>query len=560
LNFNFFLRYRTSGGRLHLLNDVGKIALADTTLVEDPSESSGEEDDPSVCSQSTRGSTLSVTESMVAGNRDFKLYVESKNGTRLHIHLAAPTVQDKEAWISDISQCIDNIHMHSLLSPGLVGTSGASLLSAAHALKTDPRLFKDDVDIRFSRTLNSCKLPQVRYATPERLLQRLTDLRFLSIDFLNTFLLTYRVFTDGETVLNALKNVFYNPPVEPTCECDHQTDFLDIPYQDGRCGSPRRTSGASSVSGYCSEGADRDRSLSGDSAGLRYRPRKISNPHSTLDQESNLTWIPEGESCGPLISSDGVETEESDEVVQVVTVEPVYLTIPGAVTTSSSTDTIIENLVPSGSTSPSNLSSVTLVGSTGSVEKDKAEEPTTVVGKPPPAKPLPERIPPSRPQRPHEKLGVPAPIVVKPTSDVQTTKTIVQPPTPPAVKPPQQMFQPLDSKKATATETVVQKSLVTTTSASKVMMQTHFPAFPNTTSSTVTLTTTTTTITAASKTVISKAISPPHIGITTTTTIGGFDRRPSVGCNVIPHAALCQHRYSLQLNGESGSKVSNLRN
>lgn len=84
-------------------------------------------------------------------------------------------------------------------------------------MRADPHLFKDDVnipakleaadshanklfscsqvDIRFSRTLNSCKLPQIRYATPERLLQRLTDLRFLSIDFLNTFLLTYRVFT-----------------------------------------------------------------------------------------------------------------------------------------------------------------------------------------------------------------------------------------------------------------------------------------------------------------------------------------------------------------------------
>ena len=53
---------------------------------------------------------------------------------------------------------------------------------------------------RFSRTLNNCKVPQIRYATPDRLLQRLTDLRFLSIDFLNTFLLTYRVFADGVQV------------------------------------------------------------------------------------------------------------------------------------------------------------------------------------------------------------------------------------------------------------------------------------------------------------------------------------------------------------------------
>ena len=61
-------------------------------------------------------------------------------------------------------------------------------------------LTQDDVDIRFSRTLNNCKVPQIRYATPERLLQRLTDLRFLSIDFLNTFLLTYRVFAEGVQV------------------------------------------------------------------------------------------------------------------------------------------------------------------------------------------------------------------------------------------------------------------------------------------------------------------------------------------------------------------------
>lgn len=32
-----------------------------------------------------------------------------------------------------------------------------------------------------------------------------------------------------------------------------------------------------------------------------------------------------------------------------------------------------------------------------------------------------------------------------------------------------------------------------------------------------------------------------------------YARRPSVGYNVIPHAALCQHRYSLQLNGEGGN-------
>lgn len=81
----------------------------------------------------------------------------------------------------------------------------------------------------------------------------MSDLRFLSIDFLNTFLLTYRVFTDGETVLNALKKVFYDPPsdLDPSASHDQQnSDYLDIP--GGRSDdpmSPRRTSGASSVSG-----------------------------------------------------------------------------------------------------------------------------------------------------------------------------------------------------------------------------------------------------------------------------------------------------------------------
>lgn len=108
---------RTSGGRLHLLQDVGKIPLADATLVEDPSDSEREDEDASLCSASNQGSCLSVNESSV--NRDFKLLVENKSGNRHCIHLVAPTVQDKEAWISDISQCVDNIHMHSMLSPGL---------------------------------------------------------------------------------------------------------------------------------------------------------------------------------------------------------------------------------------------------------------------------------------------------------------------------------------------------------------------------------------------------------------------------------------------------------
>ena len=102
-----------------MLPDVGKIPLVDATLIEDPSENAND-DEESLCSASTQSSNLSVTDPVNANNRDFKIFVDGKSGQRHSIHLVAPTAQDKEAWISDISQCLDNIHMHSLLSPGIV--------------------------------------------------------------------------------------------------------------------------------------------------------------------------------------------------------------------------------------------------------------------------------------------------------------------------------------------------------------------------------------------------------------------------------------------------------
>ena len=48
---------------------------------------------------------------------------------------------------------------------------------------------------------------KIKQASSEKLIERLLDLRFLSIDFLNTFLLTYRVFTDSMRILNSLKKL-----------------------------------------------------------------------------------------------------------------------------------------------------------------------------------------------------------------------------------------------------------------------------------------------------------------------------------------------------------------
>lgn len=146
---------------MHLLPDVGKIPLADATLVEDPSEVQHEEENASVCSASTKGSTLSVTETVNAGNRDFKIIVEIKSGIRHTIHLVAPTIQDKEAWISDISQCLDNIHMHSLLSPGIGSSSGGKCCahpnSVLNVLQTGLILFISDSRC-FSFLCRTCNL------------------------------------------------------------------------------------------------------------------------------------------------------------------------------------------------------------------------------------------------------------------------------------------------------------------------------------------------------------------------------------------------------------------
>ncbi|XP_063540082.1 ras-specific guanine nucleotide-releasing factor 2-like, partial [Cydia strobilella] len=227
---HLLLSTRATGGRLHL-PPTGRLPLHDALLVEDPS-SHDDDDSTSICS--SPGGDLYQ-------GKDFKILVEVK-GEQICAHLVAATLEEKAAWTSELAQCMESAALTELLRAcGSCGAASASL----PACRSDRALFTDDVDIRFSRTLNSCKVPQIRSATPQRLLQRLTDLRFLSVDFLNTFLLTYRVFTDGVTVLEALKQVFY----------EQSAQELELaPPPD----ATRKTSAASSVSGYGSEFSERD--------------------------------------------------------------------------------------------------------------------------------------------------------------------------------------------------------------------------------------------------------------------------------------------------------------
>ncbi|XP_066581022.1 ras-specific guanine nucleotide-releasing factor 2-like [Prorops nasuta] len=374
-------RQSDDDGRLNLVPLIGKIPLSDAVLIEDPSDQSNTDDDVTSLSEAS-GVCIGGTQ-----NRDFKIRFDLKSGgPQISVHLVAPTIQEKAAWISDISQCMDNVHFNDLLHGSLSDTSSVTM---PQSIRNDPKLFKDDVDIRFSRTLNSCKVPQIRYATPERLLQRLTDLRFLSIDFLNTFLLTYRVFTDGVTVLEALKKVFYEaepPDAQLPTGSLVSLDALGVTgdlhvHLDSRrrsSASPRRTSGASSVSGYGSEISE-----SRESSAMYNSKTHWRQGCKKLDEEQQVEATPET----PSITKHETLMRGSDETVrdeeQRGTPSAVkrtdsrkdqagkadngrHLTIPKVIAVSSSSETLTDATLISAPSSPSNLSSVTLVGSTGS--------------------------------------------------------------------------------------------------------------------------------------------------------------------------------------------------
>ncbi|KAK6322663.1 hypothetical protein J4Q44_G00074550 [Coregonus suidteri] len=189
---HFLVCTRTSGGKVHLLKQGGVLTLIECTLVEDLDAN---DEDYNAGSQGFN-------------HLEFKIMVEPPDGSAFSVILLAPSRQEKAGWTSDISQCIDNIRCNGLMTSVFEENSKVTV---PHMIKSDARLHKNDVNICFSKTLNSCKVPQIRYASVERLLERLTDLRFLSIDFLNTFLHTYRIFTTAAVVMDKLADIYKKP-------------------------------------------------------------------------------------------------------------------------------------------------------------------------------------------------------------------------------------------------------------------------------------------------------------------------------------------------------------
>ncbi|XP_060233753.1 ras-specific guanine nucleotide-releasing factor 2 isoform X6 [Meriones unguiculatus] len=189
---HFLICTRSSGGKLHLLKTGGVLSLIQCTLIEEPD--AGDDD--------SKGS------GHMFGHLDFKIVVEPPDAASFTVVLLAPSRQEKAAWMSDISQCMDNIRCNGLMT---VVFEENSKVTVPHMIKSDARLHKDDTDICFSKTLDSCKVPQIRHASVERLLERLTDLRLLSTDFLSTFLHTYRIFTTATVVLAKLSDTYKRP-------------------------------------------------------------------------------------------------------------------------------------------------------------------------------------------------------------------------------------------------------------------------------------------------------------------------------------------------------------
>lgn len=281
--------------------------------------------------------------------------------------------------------------------------------------------------------------------------------------------------------------------------------------------------------------------MSGDSAGLRMKTsssnRRILQQQST---EEGLMWIPESSVVTSTTSTHTTSPQRNNEHITVTTslsnkVEiEIHEETPGTpppeyanitplttiITTSSSIDTISgetnpNNLV-SGPASPSNLSSVTLVGSTGDQDKDLTP---TAIENPfqygcAPSSPVPERKRRSSSQFDiiKDKQMLSAEQKQQNGMNDMKIETIKI----------EKNENPVLNTKPTIVSTIAKSALASVSNGRTLS--------PNK----------------------SGGLQPNMSYLT-------MNRRPSAGANVIPVAALTQHRRSLQLNASdisfSGNRV-----
>ncbi len=89
-------------------------------------------------------------------------------------------------------QCMDNVHFNGLFYNTMPNASSSTL---PQCVKSDPNLFKDDVDIRFSKTFNTCKV-RTDFVKP-MCYHRLFQMSVLSDIAMETSY-TFQVFCVGE--------------------------------------------------------------------------------------------------------------------------------------------------------------------------------------------------------------------------------------------------------------------------------------------------------------------------------------------------------------------------
>lgn len=291
------------------------------------------------------------------------------------------------------------------------------------------------------------------------------------------------------------------------------------------------------MAGYCSEDQHRDRSFSGDSSVLRFRPtpsRRIVKQQSSYDD--NLEWVTESmdqpKENGSKEEKKSPPTVQTMASVEISVHQETPATPPSTsgflptsvsttiITTSCSADTLnsevnTPNLL-SGPSSPSNLSSVTLVGSTGSGTAPNENRDLTSAQESQrlfkysqvPSSPLPER---------KRKPPPPLPLNTTGSSNKENKGMNI-----------------IASTSAQQTRTV---EIVTETKPK--------------------------TETVSSKPTIVSAITKSGFKETEKMKIGGnallpnmsylsMNRRPSTGTIGVPVAALTQHRRSLQVNSSEG--------
>lgn len=303
--------------------------------------------------------------------------------------------------------------------------------------------------------------------------------------------------------------------------------------------------------GYCSEGADRDRSMSGDSTAL-----KLKTAHRTLNEQYSIddgaTWITESidESQNESRDKNGDVKIQKTTTVEISVHQETPTTPPAhgfspttIITTSSSVDTLngdspLLNLL-SGPSSPSNLSSITLVGSTGSGsapnenDKDSSQENRefTYTKDYAPTSPLPERKRKSVTQEDVNKIES-EPKAETTATTITTTTTAASITT------------------STATSTTTQKTTTESDSANKNVKKSEvISSKPKI-------------ISAVAKNLIKDDAGKPGSTHSTPSKTSSnvlqpmsyltMNRRPSAGTIGVPVAALTQHRRSLQMNSSEG--------